>query len=52
MEGHLRMKRSRVRKPTQESLEHLCLNKGYDNMMAQEVVAKHAYIPHIRRIGE
>jgi putative transposase len=39
--------------PTEESPhQHLCLDKGYDNQMAEEVVAKHSYVPHIRRIGE
>jgi putative transposase len=38
--------------PTEESPQHLCLDKGYDNQMTEEVVAKHNYVPHIRRIGE
>ena len=38
--------------PTEEVPQNLCLDKGYDNRMAREVVAKHGYVPHIRRIGE
>ena len=38
--------------PTEESPQHLCLDKGYDTRMAEEVVAKHSYVPHIRRVAE
>ena len=31
---------------------HLCLDKGYDNPAGHATVAKHEYVPHIRRIGE
>ena len=33
-------------------LEHLCLDKGYDNPTGHEAVAAHGYQGHIRRIGE
>jgi putative transposase len=39
-------------KPTDESPQHLCLDKGYDNPTGREAVAKHGYVPHIRPIGE
>jgi putative transposase len=32
--------------------QHLCLDKGYDNPTGHATVAKKAYTPHIRRIGE
>lgn len=32
--------------------EHLCLEKGYDNQPVEDVVERHGYTPHIRRIGE
>ena len=32
--------------------QHLCLDKGYDNPTGHAAVAKHDYVPHIRRIGE
>lgn len=38
--------------PTEEAPQHLCLDKGYDNPTGEEAVAKHDYIPHVRRIGE
>ena len=38
--------------PTDGVPQHLCLDKGYDNIPAWEVVERHGYIPHIRRIGE
>lgn len=31
---------------------HLCLDAGYDNQPAREVVQRHGYTPHVRRIGE
>ena len=39
-------------RPTEEAPQNLCLDKGYDNRMAREVVAEHDYTPHIRKIGE
>ncbi len=36
----------------EEAPQHLCLDKGYDNAPAREIVEKRNYIPHIRRIGE
>ena len=39
-------------KPTEETPQHLCLDKGYDNRPSREVVEGRSYIPHIRRIGE
>ena len=40
-------------RPTEEAPQNLlCLDKGYDNRMAREVVAEHDYMPHIRKIGE
>ena len=39
-------------KPTIESLQHLCLDKAYDNPTGHQSVAEHEYVPHIRRIGE
>ncbi len=38
--------------PTKQAPQHLCLDKGYDKQPAREVVERHGYIPHIRRIGE
>lgn len=38
--------------PTEQAPQHLCLDKGYDKEPAREVVKRHGYIPHIRRIGE
>ena len=33
-------------------IQHLCLDKGYDNPTGHEAVAAHGYQGHIRRIGE
>jgi putative transposase len=33
-------------------VEHLCLDKGYDNPTGQAATANGGYVPHIRRIGE
>ena len=33
-------------------IEHLCLDKGYDNPTGHGAVAAHGYQGHIRRIGE
>src|SRR5260221_8408691 len=38
--------------PTSEQLQHLCLDKGYDNPTGADAVAANGYAPHIRRIGE
>ncbi len=38
--------------PTAEAPQHLCLDKGYDNPTGHTTVAEHAYVPHLRRIGE
>jgi putative transposase len=38
--------------PTAEALQHLCLDKGYDNPTGHETVAAFQYVPHLRRIGE
>lgn len=41
-----------VAKRPEAGIEHLCLDKGYDNPSGHEAVAAHAYRGHIRRIGE
>ena len=38
--------------PTEQVPQHLCLDKGYDKLPAREVVERHSYTPHIRKIGE
>lgn len=38
--------------PTQQSPQHLCLDKAYDNPTGHGTVAEYDYQPHIRRIGE
>src|SRR5262249_37993595 len=38
--------------PTERAPQNLCLDKGYDNKPSREVVKKHCYRDHIRRIGE
>ncbi len=38
--------------PTEESPQHLCLDKGYDNRPTRELVEERGYVAHIRRIGE
>ena len=38
--------------PTEEAPQHLCLDKVYDKQPAREVVERHDYQSHIRRIGE
>ena len=37
---------------TEERLQHLCLDKGYDNPTGHETVVAYQYTPHIHRIGE
>jgi putative transposase len=39
-------------RPTEEALQHLCLEKGYDNLSSRQLVGERNYVPHIRRIGE
>ena len=38
--------------PTEESPQHLCLDKAYDNPTGRKAAAAHGHTPHIRRIGE
>lgn len=38
--------------PSEAAPQHLCLDKGYDKDPVREVLERHGYIPHIRRIGE
>ena len=38
--------------PTEETPQHLCLDKGYDNRPSRVVVEGRSYLPHIRPIGE
>ena len=38
--------------PTEQAPQHLCLDAGYDKQPAREVVERHGYTPHIRKIGE
>lgn len=38
--------------PTDDSPQHLCLDKGYDNPTGHRAAADQDYVPHIRRIGE
>ena len=38
--------------PTEDSPQHLCLDKGYDNPTGYATVAEEHYRPHIHRIGE
>jgi putative transposase len=35
-----------------EVVQHLCLDKAYDNRPTEGVCARSGYVPHIRRIGE
>ena len=37
---------------TEQTPQHLCLDKGFDNRPSREVVDGRSYVPHIRRIGE
>jgi putative transposase len=39
-------------RPTADQPQHLCLDKGYDAITADEVVAQYGYCGHIRRRGE
>jgi len=38
--------------PTEDRPQNLCLDKGFDNASAREVVKERGYIEHIKRIGE
>ena len=38
--------------PSDDSPQHLCLDKGYDNPTGRQATADHDYQLHIRRIGE
>ena len=38
--------------PTEETRQHLCLDKGYDNSTGESAACAAGYVPHIRRIGE
>jgi putative transposase len=37
---------------TEETPQHLCLDKGYDNPTGRAAAASRGHTPHIRRIGE
>jgi putative transposase len=37
---------------TDDSPQHLCLDKGYDNPTGEQAAEDHQYQAHIRRIGE
>jgi putative transposase len=37
---------------TEQAPQQLCLDKGYDKQPAREVVERHGYTPHIRKIGQ
>lgn len=39
-------------KPTPDCLQHLALDKGYDNPTSRQAVEAAGYPSHIRRIGE
>jgi putative transposase len=39
-------------RPTEKEVQHLCLDKGYDNPTGHQAAADQGYIPHIRPIGE
>jgi len=39
-------------RPTLRCPQHLCLDKGYDNLTGRAAAASHGHTPHIRRIGE
>jgi transposase len=38
--------------PTEQSPQHLCLDKGYDNAPSRQVIAERGYVEHVKRIGE
>ena len=35
-----------------DTVQHICLDKGYDNPTGHDTIAATSYVPHIRRIGE
>src|SRR5215212_1800515 len=37
---------------TWEALQHLCLDKGFNNKASEEVLQERYYVAHIRRTGE
>jgi putative transposase len=39
-------------RPTAQSPQHLCLDKGYDNPTGRAAAESGGHTPHIRRIGE
>jgi putative transposase len=42
-----------IERPEPEAVvQHLCLDKAYDNRPTEEVCEQAGYVPHIRRIGE
>ena len=43
---------ARVIRPTPETEQHLCLDKGYDYAVAERAVRWRRFHPHIRRRGE
>ena len=38
--------------PTEDAPQHLCLDKGYDNMTGAQAALDAGYVPHIRHIGQ
>ena len=38
--------------PNRWNMQHLCLDKGYDNPTGWRATQEAGYVPHIRRIGE
>lgn len=38
--------------PSEQTPQHLCLDKGYDNRTGYAVAEEAGYTPHIRRIGQ
>jgi putative transposase len=38
--------------PHSWNMQHLCLDKGYDNPSGWEATQQAGYVPHIRRIGQ
>jgi len=38
--------------PIHELIQHLCLDKGFDNPTGHAAAEVFGYVPHIRRIGE
>jgi putative transposase len=42
----------RAPRPTEETPQHLCLEKGYYNRPTEELVEGRSYAPHVQRSGE